>query len=120
MRLVNSVYFGLATKVNNIEEAVFFLGLRQIRELATATPVIEEMEKLNRHCPGMNWKDLWKHSIGSAIMTREILATTSLMIDDDTDYIIGLLHNVGKVVMAYAFSDEFREVVAFRAQTRLR
>jgi HD-like signal output (HDOD) protein len=117
LRLVNSVYFGLATKVNNIEEAVFFLGLRQIRELATATPVIEEMEKLNRASPGMNWKDLWKHSIGSAIMTREILATTSLMIDDDTDYIVGLLHNVGKVVMAYAFPDQFKEIVAFAART---
>jgi HD-like signal output (HDOD) protein len=117
LRLVNSVFFGLATKVNNIEEAVFFLGLRQIRELATATPVIEELEKLHRSWPAVPWKELWKHSIGSAIMTREILATTSLMIDDDTDYIIGLLHNVGKVVMAYAFPDDFREVLALHAQT---
>ena len=44
--MVNSVYFGLSTRVNNIEEAVFFLGLRQIRELSMATPVIEELEKL--------------------------------------------------------------------------
>lgn len=40
LRMVNSVYFGLSTRVNNIEEAVFFLGLRQIRELSLATPVI--------------------------------------------------------------------------------
>ncbi|HTO04128.1 MAG TPA: HDOD domain-containing protein, partial [Opitutus sp.] len=46
LRMVNSVYFGLSTRVNNIEEAVFFLGLRQIRELSMATPVIEELEKL--------------------------------------------------------------------------
>ena len=117
LRLVNSVYFGLATKVNNIEEAVFFLGLRQIRELATATPVIEELEKLHRNWPTVNWKDLWKHSISSAIMTREILATTSLMIDDDTDYIVGLLHNVGKVVMAYSFPEEFKELLAFHASS---
>ena len=111
LRMVNSVYFGLTAKVNNIEEAVFYLGLRQIRELSMATPVIEELEKINRSTLRLPWKELWKHSIGSAIMTREILATTTLLIDDDTDYIIGLLHNVGKVVMASAFPEEFAVIV---------
>ncbi|PTY02873.1 histidine kinase [Opitutaceae bacterium EW11] len=111
LRMVNSVYFGLTAKVNNIEEAVFYLGLRQIRELSMATPVIEELERINRSSLRLPWKELWKHSIGSAIMTREILATTTLLIDDDTDYIIGLLHNVGKVVMASAFQKEFGQIV---------
>ena len=112
LRMVNSVYFGLTAKVNNIEEAVFYLGLRQIKELSMATPIIEEMNALQRPGPQLPWKDLWQHSIGTAIMTRELLVTTSLMIDDDTDYIVGLLHNIGKVVMAYAFPDHFQLIVA--------
>jgi putative nucleotidyltransferase with HDIG domain len=113
LRMVNSVYFGLSARVNNIEEAVFFLGLRQIRELSLATPVIEEMEQLqNGTSENLPWKELWSHSIGTAMLTREIIATTSLHIDDDTDYLAGLLHNVGKVVMAYAFPDELRAVMA--------
>ena len=67
LRMVNSVYFGLSTRVNNIEEAVFFLGLRQIRELSMATPVIEELEKLQRSTQStLPWKDLWSHSIATA------------------------------------------------------
>lgn len=113
LRMVNSVYFGLSTRVNNIEEAVFFLGLRQIRELSMATPVIEEMEQIKQTATAsLPWKELWSHSLGTAILTREILAVTSLHIDDDTDYLVGLLHNVGKVVMAYAFPDELRQLVA--------
>ncbi len=113
LRMVNSVYFGLSARVNNIEEAVFFLGLRQIRELSMATPVIEEMDQLqNRTAENLPWKELWSHSIGTAMLTREIVATTSLHIDDDTDYLSGLLHNVGKVVMAYAFPDQLRTVMA--------
>ena len=112
LRMVNSVYFGLSTRVNNIEEAVFFLGLRQIRELSMATPVIEELEELQQSTSmALPWKELWTHSIATAILTREILASTPLHIDDDTDYLIGLLHNVGKVVMAYAFPDELRTLV---------
>lgn len=113
LRMVNSVYFGLSTRVNNIEEAVFFLGLRQIRELSMATPVLEELDQLQQNASTtLPWKDLWSHSIGTAILTREILASTPLHIDDDTDYLIGLLHNVGKVVMAYAFPDELRTLMA--------
>jgi HD-like signal output (HDOD) protein len=109
LRMVNSVYFGLSTRVNNIEEAVFFLGLRQIRELSMATPVIEELEQVQQSTsPTLPWKELWTHSLGTAILTREILASTPLHVDDDTDYLIGLLHNVGKVVMAYAFPEELR------------
>jgi len=118
LRMVNSVYFGLSTRVNNIEEAVFFLGLRQIRELSMATPVIEEVERLQRNSHTvLPWKELWSHSIATAIVTRDILASTSLQIDDDTDYLVGLLHNVGKVVMANAFPEELRILMATPART---
>jgi len=117
LRMVNSVYFGLSARVNNIEEAVFFLGLRQIRELSMATPVLEELERLQQTTAvSLPWKDLWSHSISTAILTREILAATPIQIDDDTDYLVGLLHNVGKVVMAYAFPEELRTLLGRPAE----
>jgi len=119
LRMVNSVYYGLSNSVSNIEEAIFFLGLRQIRELSMATPVIEEMssfQNANGQSP-LPWKDLWAHSIGSAILTREILRALPITIDDDTDYLVGLLHNVGKVVMAHAFPEELAEINRTEFQT---
>jgi len=118
LRLVNSVYFGLSARVNNIEEAVFFLGLRQIRELSLATPVLEDLAQFQSSSSlVLPWKDLWTHSIGTAVLTREILASTALHIDDDTDYLVGLLHNIGKVVMAYAFPEELTTLMATPAAT---
>jgi HD-like signal output (HDOD) protein len=112
LRMVNSVYYGLSNSVSNIEEAIFFLGLRQIRELSMATPVIEELsafKPVDGSGP-LPWKDLWAHSLGTAILTREILRSLPITIDDDTDYLVGLLHNVGKVVMAHAFPNELQEI----------
>ena len=115
LRMVNSVYFGLSARVNNIEEAVFFLGLRQIRELSMATPVLEELERLQQATAvPLPWKDLWAHSIATAVLTREILNVTSHSNDDETDYLVGLLHNIGKVVMAYSFPDELAEITRAR------
>ena len=118
LRMVNSVYFGLSARVNNIEEAVFFLGLRQIRELSLATPVIEEFEKLQGDiAEPLPWKDLWAHSLATAILTREILQAAPIAVDDETDYLVGLLHNVGKIVMAVAFPAEQQEIVRTPAAT---
>lgn len=111
LRMVNSVYFGFSAHISSIEEAVFFLGLRQIRELSMATPVIEELQGMQLPTfAQLPWKELWTHSIATAIITREILSGTTLAVDDDTDYLTGLLHNVGKVVMAYAFPEELMVV----------
>lgn len=112
LRMVNSVYFGLSTTVNNIEEAVFLLGLRQIRELSLATPVLEELERWQSSATTLPWKSLWAHSVATAVLAREVLTSTSLQIDDETDYLAGLLHNVGKVIMASAFPDELRCIIS--------
>ena len=71
LRLVNSVYIGLSVPVNSIEEAVFYLGVRQIRQLVMATPIIEDFQKLTGSNP-FPWREFWQHCIGTAIMTRDV------------------------------------------------
>jgi putative nucleotidyltransferase with HDIG domain len=108
LRLVNSVYFGLTTPVNSIEEAVFYLGVRQIRQLAMVTPVIEDFQRLTRQC-SFPWREFWQHCIGTAILTREV--TTHVPgPTDDSDYVAGLVHDIGKIVMAWSFPDHFAEI----------
>ena len=108
LRLVNSVYFGLTTPVNSIEEAVFYLGVRQIRQLAMVTPVIEDFQRLTRQCT-FPWREFWQHCIGTAILTREVTSNVTGP-SDDTDYVAGLVHDVGKIVMAWSFPDHFAEI----------
>lgn len=108
LRLVNSVYFGLTMPVNNIEEAVFYLGVRQIRQLAMVTPVIEDFQKL-AGTSRFPWREFWRHCIGTAIITREV--TSSVQVPaDETDYLAGLVHDVGKIIMASAFPQHFAEI----------
>lgn len=108
LRLVNSVYFGLSTPINNIEEAVFYLGIRQIRQLAMVTPVIEDFQKLAGNTP-FPWREFWRHCIGVAIMTREVIGCVQTP-TDDSDYVAGLVHDMGKIVMAATFPDHFVEI----------
>jgi HD-like signal output (HDOD) protein len=108
LRLVNSVYFGLNTPINSIEEAVFYLGVRQIRQLAMVTPVIEDFQRLTRQC-NFPWREFWQHCIGTAMMTREVTSHVPGP-SEDTDYVAGLVHDIGKIVMAWTFPDHFAEI----------
>lgn len=108
LRLVNSVFYGISRPIKNIEEAVFYLGVRQIRQLAMVTPIIEDFQKLagNR---GYAWREFWQHCIGTALMTREVLELVQTQ-KGEVDYVAGLIHDVGKICMASAFPEHFREI----------
>ena len=108
LRLVNSVYYGLSTPVNSIEEAVFYLGVRQIRQLTMVTPIIEDFQRLSKQC-AFPWRDFWQHCIGTAILTREVVSIVQAP-NDESDYVAGLVHDVGKIAMAWTFPDHFAEI----------
>lgn len=110
LQLVNSVFFGLSRRVSSLEDAIFYMGLRQIKELALATPIIEDLSKIDKGFQLVDWRKMWQHSIGTAIMAREISGAASLNYSNDVDYMSGLLHNVGKIIMARAFPREFSRI----------
>ena len=110
LRLVNSVYYGLTSPVTSIEEAVFYLGIRQVRHIAVSTPVIEDLQRLPLDHP-FPWREFWQHCIATAILTREITGAVQ-PVQDEVEYVAGLLHDVGRIVMAAEFPTEFAAVCA--------
>jgi putative nucleotidyltransferase with HDIG domain len=117
LRMVNSVYYGISRPIKNIEEAVFYLGVRQIRQLAMVTPIIEDFQKLagNYRFP---WREFWQHCIGTALMTREVIDIVQTP-NEEIDYVAGLIHDVGKIVMASTFPEHFTEIYRRRTESGL-
>ena len=110
--LVNSIFFGSKDnkRISGVEEASIFLGLNRIRELLVATPVIEEIFELGKNAPSFNWEEFWKHSIGTAILTRELLSILDQTYEEEADYVAGLLHNLGTLIFGITFPEHFQEV----------
>ena len=110
LRMANSAFFGLNAKINTLDGAVLYLGLGNVRLLMTTAPVIEDLETKAKDGTNFSWREFWMHSLGCAYATREILNQFDLGVDNDTDYLSGLLHNVGKIVMAQVFPAEFTQL----------
>lgn len=110
--LVNSIFFGSKDdkRISGVEEASIFLGLNRIRELLFATPVIEEILELGKNTESFPWEEFWKNSIGTAILTRELLSVLEISYEEEADYVAGLLHNLGILILAITFPDYFQKV----------
>ncbi len=116
LRLVNSVYYGFSSPIHSIEEAVFFLGIRQIRQLALMTPVVEDLQRLAPSCR-FEWRDFWRHCIGTALLTREVHGAFDVP-EDESDYVAGLIHDIGKILMAAISPEHFIQIQAAHQETR--
>jgi putative nucleotidyltransferase with HDIG domain len=114
LHLVNAVHYGAAKPPTNIDEAVFYLGVRQIRQLAMVTQIIEDFQKITEG-NSFPWRQFWRHCIATALVTREIISLGQAQ-EDEIDYVAGLIHDVGKIVMVSAFPDHFQEIYQRRAE----
>ena len=83
---MNSVYFGLTTPINNIEEAVFYLGIRQIRQLAMVTPSLRISKDGGQYALPVARILAALHRV--AIMSREVISCVQTP-TDDSDYVAG-------------------------------
>jgi HD-like signal output (HDOD) protein len=107
LKLVNSMLYAMDQPCANIEEATLAAGLDKISELILSTPVIEDLQQLQKADTEIEWTQFWKHSIATAILSREIFAHRKESSRGDVDYIAGLIHNVGKIILALLFPDKF-------------
>lgn len=99
IKAVNSSYYGLSTKITQLERAVQYLGLRGVRDYALAL----SLSSMVSDTPLGKWtpRHLWDHSTAVALLSREI-ATKARLPDPDEAFVAGILHDVGLLLMAQA------------------
>jgi putative nucleotidyltransferase with HDIG domain len=110
LRLVNSAFFGLRSKVSSIQEAVVLLGFNTIRNVVLSVSVINSFSGAD----GMEAFDIsefWKHSIGVAMLGKALSEKTQAGTPDES-FLSGLLHDMGKIVQLQVFPDIFKTILS--------
>ena len=98
LRLVNSAYYGLATSVKTVNQAVGLLGFKVIRSIAVSTSLPTAFKGLV-NCGAFSQERFWKHSLLTACLCKSI-AKKCRGIDPEAAFDLGLLHDIGKLVLA--------------------
>lgn len=112
LRLANSSFYGLPRQVTSIAEATAILGLRTLRSIATAAGLAEGFA--SSRCQGFDFDAFWRHSIGTALTARALAQRTRL--DEDAAFTLGLLHDIGRLVLISAYPSEYAQAITFRTE----
>jgi putative nucleotidyltransferase with HDIG domain len=104
IKLVNSAFYGLKSPINSLAEAVLFLGVNTVKNLAMSTAVMEKilLDKKEKDI-SIDPREFWRHCLGTAVATRMLAKVKGVAMADLEAYFLGgLLHDLGKVVFIQA------------------
>jgi putative nucleotidyltransferase with HDIG domain len=108
LRLANSAYFGIPSKVGSIRQAVILLGLKRLIQMVIAACVSAIMDK---SVPGYDLPpgELWRHSIAASVAAEGLVKVLKVEAAEEI-FTAALLHDVGKLVLGDFVKDEFKQI----------
>jgi putative nucleotidyltransferase with HDIG domain len=99
LRMVNSPIYGFPGRISTIKHALVLLGFNVVKGLVLGSSVFAQMANERNRA-------LWEHSLGCAVLSRRI-AREMGMPDVEEVMVAGLLHDMGKVVLAHLVPQEY-------------
>ena len=120
LKLTNSAFYGLAREVESVKQAVVIVGLEAIKNLVLSASVLDMFKGKD---VDSDFQDkFWRHSLGVGFCARLLAkrAKSRGMIDPDSAFSGGLLHDIGKVILCCFLPKEYATVKEARdANTEL-
>ncbi len=101
LKMVNSPIYGFPRRIGSIQHALVLLGFNVIRGLIISTSVFDVMAK--------SMFGLWEHSLGCALACSSVAKMAGFK-DPEEYSVAGLLHDLGKVVIALQLPELKEEV----------
>ena len=117
LRACNSPYFGLEEPVSSVDQAVFLLGHQQILHIVLTLAFGSAMVV---PLPGyaVEANELWRHSLITAAAAETVVAEIpDLNVEPAVAFTVGLLHDIGKLVLGQALTPELQADIRRRVET---
>lgn len=106
LALANSAFYGLQAQVGGIPRAVAVLGLKEIRNLVLA---VGAQRMCKRKPVGFDLPGYWKHQLTTTEAAR-LLAKLLNHPDPESLFACGLLHDLGKLLVASTSPEDWQAI----------
>lgn len=118
LKLVNSSFFSFNQHVTSPTQATLILGVNTIKSLVLSVQVFSQLEA--GIIEELHLADLQTHSLSVAVFARRLAEFEHLgreVVDDA--FLAGLLHDVGKLVLAANLPELYRQVILAARQREI-
>ena len=110
LKVANSAYYGMKQKVNSLRQAVVIIGMRELAGIVLGFSVLKSMSH-SGESSAVDWKKFWEHSIAVGHIA-ELLNDELGTHFNESPYSLGLLHDIGQLVLYRLDPTKFEEAYA--------
>ena len=110
LKLCNSAYFSKGKEITSVERAIVILGLKEVKDIVM---VIATKPILNKDITGYDLEQgkLWQQGLLVSDLSKRIALMKKRRDVADVVYTGGIIHNVGKVVLAIFIKSAFNDII---------
>jgi putative nucleotidyltransferase with HDIG domain len=108
MKVANSAMFGMAREVRTLDRAIMILGFTAVRSIAIAAGAKGLYLAMP---PGFPVMAIWRHSVASGAAALACAKASRYRMVDEA-FLAGLLHDIGKSVLAMRRPAEYMTLLA--------
>jgi len=117
LKISNSAYYGFSHKVESLQTALVMLGLREVTNLIVTAAIVhtfptDEMSK------NFDAEKFWLHTVSTGILSGFLVHYLKLATNGDV-FTGGLLHDLGRVLLASHFPEEFDKCIAYSREKKV-
>ncbi len=109
IRLANSSVYSRGDSVNTLKDAVMRIGITQVRQAVLNIGVMDSFDSDDQGGK-LRIGYFWEHSISTGLIAS-MLAREHCDLDSDAAFTAGLIHDVGKLLLAGRLPEEYRHVL---------
>jgi HD-like signal output (HDOD) protein len=118
LQVANSAAIGLPEKVHDPFEAVQQLGMTTVRSVVLGAQVYASYAP--GRLPGFSAESLWAHLMKCGDLSRTIMRRERAEFPEAEDaFTAGMLHDMGKLMLADSLPQEFARALALAAQEKI-
>ncbi|MCP4433750.1 MAG: HDOD domain-containing protein [Gammaproteobacteria bacterium] len=108
LKAVNSAYFGFAGEINSISRAVYLIGIQQLHIMVLSISAVTAVSSLDFPKDIVDLKTFWRSSLLAGTLSQ-LLAQHLSIRPSERFFILGLLHEIGHLVLYAKFPELARE-----------
>jgi len=115
LRVANSAFYGFLSSVSSLEHALVILGINEVKSIVLGCSVYNFFSQ--SESDAFNRTRFWKHAIICSQVAR-LLGIHFNTRNDDSLFLAGLIHDIGKVVLDQYFHEDFVQIIEHISLTK--
>ncbi len=112
LRIVNSAFYGLRSKIDSIARAVMLMGSKEVTNLAMGITIMETFKDIPKNV--LDVASFLEHNLACGVLAR-ILAAHGNIPQTEQLFVSGMLHDIGRLIL-YKYFPDYAMLALFEAK----